>query len=65
MTALIAGEPPRVSALYLAPVILAGVVVAVCASLLLWLPQAFGAEPSVAGSLPPEAFKWGFASAAA
>jgi len=45
--------------------VLAAVVVAVLASMLLWLPQAFGAEPTAAGSLPADAYKWGFIAAAA
>jgi len=39
--------------------------VALLASGLLWLPQAFGVEPTTGGQLPAEAFKWGFAAAAA
>ena len=44
---------------------LAAIAVAVFASMLLWLPRAFGVEPGVDGALPPDAWKWGFASAAA
>lgn len=44
--------------------LLGSVAVAVLASMLLWLPQAFGAETGAAG-LPPDAYKWGFAAAAA
>lgn len=45
--------------------IIAAIVVALAASMLLWLPQAFGVEPTAAGTLPADAYKWGFASAAA
>ncbi|MFO7764013.1 MAG: ATP synthase subunit C [Wenzhouxiangellaceae bacterium] len=41
------------------------VAVALLASGLLWLPQAFGVEPTAGGELPAEVFKWGFAAAAA
>lgn len=41
------------------------VVVALLASGLFWLPQAFGVEPTAGGQLPAEVFKWGFAAAAA
>ncbi len=39
-------------------------VLAALASLVLWLPAAFGAEPSVAAALPAETLSWGFAAAA-
>jgi len=44
---------------------LGSVAVALFASMLLWLPQAFGVEPAAASALPPDAYKWGFISAAA
>ncbi|MDT8438606.1 MAG: ATP synthase subunit C [Wenzhouxiangellaceae bacterium] len=45
--------------------LLGSIAVAVLASMLLWLPQAFGAEPGAAGTIPADAYKWGFAAAAA
>ena len=44
---------------------LGAVAVALLVSGLLWLPQAFGVEPTAGGQLPAEVFKWGFAAAAA
>ncbi|MDT8449338.1 MAG: ATP synthase subunit C [Wenzhouxiangellaceae bacterium] len=60
----IADRKPR-TVLGLMLMILLGVIVAFATSLLLWMPEALGVEPDVAGALPPEAFKWGFISAAA
>lgn len=48
-----------------AMMMLLATIVALAASMLLWLPQAFGVEPNAAGMLAPEVYKWGFASAAA
>jgi V/A-type H+-transporting ATPase subunit K len=58
----IASVPSRIVPLLM---LLGSVAVAILASMLFWLPQAFGVEPTAGGLLPAEVYKWGFISAAA
>jgi len=61
-TEMIAKLPSRLAPLLM---LVASVAVALLASMLFWLPQAFGVEPTAGGTMPAEVLKWGFISAAA
>ena len=55
-TEMFAKLPSRIAPLLM---LMASVAVALLASMLFWLPQAFGVEPTAGGTLPAEVLKWG------